>query len=155
MRFHVLKGRINFMTHSSFLISSANCWSGILPNQKLLLCDWSQPPKPTRQDAQNFNQLPFHQSVVQLFLPSRDPYWKATIWRSLHDPKTLPKTSTKKKKTSGRTEGSQDPPWDFNGVCFQLSNQPELGRADWICHFDQAPRRFQIPNEIERILFQF
>ena len=81
MRFHtcILKGPIPFMTHSSLLISNVTCWSGILPNQKLLGRGSSQKnaPKPTRQDAQNFNQLPFHQSVVQLHLPSRDPYWKS------------------------------------------------------------------------------
>ena len=40
MQFHtcILQGRrrINFMTHSSVLISNANCSSGILSNQKLL-----------------------------------------------------------------------------------------------------------------------
>ena len=133
MRFHVLKGRINFMTHSSFLISSANCWSGILPNQKLLLCDWSQPPKPTRQDAQNFNQLPFHQSVVQLFLPSRDPYWKATIWRSLHDPKTLPKTSTKKKKPQAEQRGLRTHLGTSTGCVFNFpTSQNSEGRIEFV-----------------------
>ena len=44
MRVHtcILKGPIPFMTHSSLLISNVNCWSGILPNQKLLGRDSSQ-----------------------------------------------------------------------------------------------------------------
>lgn len=60
-RFHtsILKGPIPFMTHSSLLISNGNCWSGILSIQKPQGRDSSQKnaPKPTRQDAQNFNQL--------------------------------------------------------------------------------------------------
>ena len=54
------------------------------------------------------------------------------------DPK-IDQKPPQKKKNSGRTEGSQDPPWDFNRpVVLNIANLPELGRALWICHFDQA-----------------
>ena len=84
MRFHtsILQGRIKFMTRSSLLISKVNCWPGILSIQKPLGHDASQKnlPKPTRHDAQHFNQLPFHQIVVQLLLPSR--HHKRSILKS-------------------------------------------------------------------------
>ena len=92
-----------------------------------------------------FNQqlLPFHEIVVQLHLPSI----KRSILKSHHlkisevrlflhnlfilflcpqDPKI-----DQKQKNSGRTEGSQDPPWDFNRpVVLNVSNLPDF--VTWI-----------------------
>ena len=148
MRFHtcILKGPIPFMTHSSLLISNVNCWSGILSNQKLLLCDSSQ----KNMHAQNFNQLPFHQSVVQLFLPSRDPYWKShhlkisevrlflrNFFLCPQDPKIDQNFHQKKIR---QNRGVPGPTLGLQPACgFNVSNLPELRRAVWICHFDQAP----------------
>ena len=77
MRFHtcILKGPIPFMTHSSLLISNVNCWSGMLPQSKtarpwFITKNMHQSQHVKMPKTFNRQLLLFHQSVVQLHLPS-------------------------------------------------------------------------------------